>query len=577
MDGTPDLLIEHRADGCTLLRRTTALPPYHRSVTDPLVHWAAATPDAAFLAERDGTGWRRLSYRQALEAVQRIAQSLAQRGLSAERPVLILSGNSIDHALLGLACLHIGVAYAPISVAYSLASQDLAKLRQIVALTTPGLVFAAGSAFRRALDAAIPPDIETVDTLDALHATETRPLPAASGDTVAKLLFTSGSTGAPKAVINTHRMLCANQAMLATRFRFLLTEPPVLVDWLPWSHTFGGNHNFNLVLFNGGTLYIDPGRPLPGQFGPTVQALREAPPTLHLSVPKAWEELAPHLRADPAFNRHFHSRLRVKFYAAASLPQPLWQELAALSDEAGARSVAMVTGLGSTETAPMAMCTGDHASRAGDIGLPMPGVELKLAPVDGKLEVCIRGPSVTPGYWRNPALTEAAFDAEGFYRMGDAVTWIDPQQPEAGLRFDGRLAEDFKLTSGTWVRVGMLRAHLIAALAPHVRDVVVAGQDRDAIAVLALPSDPAAATDPIIRARITAVLTSLAASAGSSSRVTRRAFLTDTLSIDAGEVTDKGSVNQAAVLRCRGDAVAALYHNPPPPHVLCAGPTLVEA
>ena len=577
MDGTPDLLVEHRADGSTLLRRTAALPPYHRSVTDPLVHWAAATPDAIFLAERDGAGWRQLSYRQALAAAQRIGQSLLQRGLSAERPVLILSGNSIDHALLGLACLHVGVAYAPISVAYSLASQDLAKLRQIVALTTPGLVFAAGSAFQRALDAVVAPEVERIDTLDSLLATEPGPAPEVSGNTVAKLLFTSGSTGAPKAVINTHRMLCANQAMLAARFSFVRSEPPVLVDWLPWSHTFGGNHNFNLVLFNGGTLFIDPGRPLPGQFEPTVQALREVAPTLHLGVPKAWQELAPHLRADPAFNHHFHSRLRVKFYAAASLPQPLWEELAALSDEAGGRGIAMVTGLGSTETAPMAICTGDHASRAGDIGLPMPGLELKLAPVNGKLEVCIRGPSVTPGYWRNGALTKAAFDAEGFYRMGDAVCWIDPEQPQAGLRFDGRLAEDFKLSSGTWVRVGQLRAQLIAALAPHVRDVVVAGHDRDAIAVLALPNDPAAAEDPAIRSEIAAVLTSLAKAAASSARVTRLAFLTDALSIDAGEVTDKGSINQAAVLRCRGDAVAALYQNPPPPHVLCAAPKLVEA
>ena len=582
MDTSGGLLVERRADGCTLVRRAAPLPPYRARVSEALLELAAATPDGTFLAERDGDGWRRLSYGQALASVRAIAQGLLQRRLSAERPVLILSGNSIDHALLGLACLHIGVAYAPVSVAYSLASADLAKLKQIVALTTPGLVFAAGDAFGRALGAAIPGDVETVQSLDSLCANPTACVEDAfarvDGDTVAKLLFTSGSTGAPKAVINTHRMLCANQAMLAGRFGFLRDEPPILVDWLPWSHTFGGNHNFNAVLFNGGTLYIDPGRPLPGQFEPTVQALREIAPTLHLAVPKAWEELARHLRADPDLNRRFYSRMRVPFYAAAALPQPVWDDLQSLSREATGAVVPMVTGLGSTETAPMALCIEEGEAQAGHVGQPMLGLELKLTPNQGKLELCIKGPSITPGYWRNAALTQAAFDDEGFFRMGDAVAWIDPARPERGLRFDGRLAEDFKLSSGTWVSVGPLRARLIAALAPHVRDVVIAGHDRDSLAALALPADPVAATDPAIRTWITGVLSELAASAaGSSARVTRLAFLTGTLSIDAGEVTDKGSINQAAVLRCRAAAVADLYAEPPPPHVLCARPARVAA
>ncbi len=577
------LQVEHRADGCTLVRSTRPLPAYPTRVTERLDHWAAQTPDTDFLAERRDGAWRRVTYRQARDAVRSIAQALLQRGLSAERPVLILSGNSIDHALLGLACLHVGIPYAPISAAYSLASTDFMKLRQIVALATPGLVFAAGAAHGPALAATVPAGVETVTELGALAgATPSDAVAAAAGlvngDTVAKLLFTSGSTGSPKAVINTHRMLCANQAMIAGVFCTAEFEPPVLLDWLPWSHTFGGNHNFNLVLFHGGTLFIDAGRPVPGQFGPTVAALREIAPTLHLSVPKAWEELARHLDADPALNRRFFSRLRVPFYAAASLPQPLWDRLQRLSRAATGRVVPMLTGYGSTETAPMALCTDGSSDRAGHIGLPVLGVELKLVAAQGKLEMCIRGPLVTPGYWRDPVRTASAFDAEGFYPMGDAATWLDPARPEAGLCFDGRLAEDFKLTSGTWVSVGPLRAHLIAAMAPDIRDIVVAGHDRDAVAVLAIPADPAAVADRAVRDRVGAVLSRLARQApGSAARVTRLAFLTDTLSIDAGEVTDKGSINQAAVLRCRPAAVAALYAEPPPPHVLCAEPAPVQA
>ena len=569
------LHVEHRSDGSTILRSTVALPPYPARLTDPLAHWAAATPDATFLAERDGVGWRRLSYRAALDGARAIGTALLGRAVSAERPVLILSGNSIDHALLALACLHIGVPYAPISTAYALASQDLAKLRQIVALATPGLVYAAGAEYRRAIDAVLPPDVQWLDDLAPSLAT----VPGAAmdaaaarvdGDTVAKLLFTSGSTGAPKAVINTHRMLCANQAMLAVGIGHFLREPPVLLDWLPWSHTFGGNHNFNLVMFRGGTLFIDPGRPVPGQFDATVAALREVAPTLHLAVPKAWEELAARLRADPALNRAFHSRLRVRFYAAASLSQPLWNELAALSREATGKELPMLTGFGSTETAPMALCTDGLDGRAGHVGLPLPSLTVKLAPVAGKLEIRLRGPSIMPSYWRDPARTADAFDADGYYRLGDAVAWVDPDAPERGLRFDGRLAEDFKLATGTWVSVGPLRTRLIAAMAPHVRDIVLAGHDRDTITALALPFDPAAAHDPTVRAELTATLAALAAVApGSAARVTRMAFLASALSIDDGEVTDKGSLNQAAVLRCRTGEVAALYAEPPPPHVLC--------
>jgi feruloyl-CoA synthase len=569
------LVLEQRHDGSTLLRQAEALPAYPVRVTDKLAHWAAVTPDATFLAERAGHDWHRLSYRDAWRGARAIGQALLDRGLSAERPVLILSGNGIDHALLALGCQLVGVPYAPISVAYSLASQDLAKLRGIVALTTPGLVFAAGPKFARAF-AALPEDTERLDSIETLLRTVPtdavdRAMAAVGPDTLAKFLFTSGSTGSPKGVITTQRMLCSNQAMLAGVFPFVVEEPPVMLCWLPWSHTFGGSHNFNLVLFNGGTLYIDAGRPVPGQFEPTVAALREIAPTLHLVVPKGWEELALRLRADPALNKQFHSRLRVTFYAAASLPQPLWEELERLSVEATGRVLPMLTGYGATETAPAALGTdGEGGGQAGYIGGPLLGVEAKLVPVDGKLEVRLRGPNITPGYWREPAKTAESFDDEGFYCTGDAVAWVDPARPEAGLKFDGRLAEDFKLLTGTWVSVGPLRARLIAAMAPYVREIVVAGHDRDWIAVLAIPYDRAVATDPAVNAQLQAVLNRLAAEAqGSSARVMRMAWLADALSIDAGEATDKGSVNQRAVLKRRGAEVAALYAEQPGPGVLC--------
>ena len=573
---TPEVLVEHRADGSFLLRAPQPLPAYNPRLTDRLVHWAGAAPDRAFLMARDGEGWRTLTYGDALTQVRRLAQGVLSRAVSAERPVLILSGNSIAHALLGLACAHVGVPYAPISVAYSTLSQDHAKLRQIVALTTPGLVFIEGAGFDRAR-AVLPPDIDVVGPGD-LDSEPTVAVDAAfaavRAGTIAKLLFTSGSTGLPKAVINTHGMLCANQAMIGDHFPFLAQEPPVLVDWLPWSHTFGGNNNFNQVLMNGGTMVLDEGRPMPNQFGPTIDALRHVAPTMHLAVPKGWEELARHLQTDPALNRQFWSRMRVPFYAAASLPQPLWDALAALSQAATGRVVSMVTGLGATETAPMAFCNGPGGRVAGHVGLPVAGLDVKLAPVDGKLEARVRGPSITPGYWRDPARTAAAFDDEGYYRMGDALAWVDPAEPGRGLRFDGRLAEDFKLLSGTWVSVGPLRSRLIAAMAPHVRDVVVAGHDRDGIAVLLLPAGP---VDTAMRAHVAAALDRLAREAtGSATRVVRAAFLGSAPSIDAGEITDKGSVNQSAILRRRAEEVIALYADPPPPHVICVMPEAAD-
>src|SRR5690242_20200818 len=424
--GVPQPEIERRADGCILVRSREPLPPYNKTVTEPLARWAKDAPDRVFLAARDASGaWRRLTYAQVHAMVARIAASLLRRGLSAERPIAILSGNDIEHALLGLAAMTIGVPYAPVSPAYSLMSGDFGKLRAILNLVTPGLVFASdGAAFGGAIEAAVPADAELVVTrhppvtrmttvFEDLLGVEDPPGVAAANaavtpDSIAKFLFTSGSTGHPKGVINTHRMLCANQAMLAFGFRFVEDEPPVIVDWLPWSHTFGANHNFNLVLTNGGSLYIDEGNPTPPGVPKTVRNLREIAPTIYFNVPKGYEALVPHLRADEELRANFFSRLKVLFYAGAGLNQTTWNDLTELSVAATGERIILVSSIGSTETSPLALaCTWD-AGRAGNIGLPAPGVELKLVPNEGKLEARLRGPHIFPGYWRAEDLTRAA-------------------------------------------------------------------------------------------------------------------------------------------------------------------------
>ena len=482
--GAFDSVLDRRADGTIYMTAAQALARYHATIGEPLVHWAKAAPDRVFLAQRDAQDrWRTLSYAQTLDQVKRIAASLLRRGLSAERPIVILSGNSIEHALLALAAMVAGIPYAPVSPAYSLMSSDFGKLRMIVDLLTPGLVFAAdGGPFARALYATVADDIELVvaqnplgdrpvtmfadligtDDRAGVAAAQARVTP----DTIAKFLFTSGSTGTPKAVINTHRMLCANQAMISSGFAFVKDEPPVVVDWLPWSHTFGSNHNFNLVLINGGSFYIDDGNPTPPGVPKTARNLRDIAPTIYFNVPKGYEALVPHFHADEQLRKNFFSRLKVLFYAGASLNQTTWDELTDLSVAATGERIIFLSSLGSTETAPSALaCTWD-ADRAGNIGVPFPGVELKLVPNEGKLEARLRGPLITPGYWRQEQHTRDAFDDEGFYKIGDALKFADASDPGQGLLFDGRLAEDFKLTSGTWVSVGPLRARFVDFFAP---------------------------------------------------------------------------------------------------------------
>ena len=594
--GKPDVVLETSADGVMHIRTAQPLGKYHRKLSDALEHWARTAPERTFLAQRDSQGdWRKLSYAQVLSDVRRIGAALLRRGLSPDKPIVVLSGNDIEHALLGLAATYVGIPYAPISPAYSLMSSDFGKLRMILELLTPGLVFVNdGGPFARALYAAVPDEIELVvarnppgdrkTTLfsDLLDAPDDASVDAAhdavTPDTIVKFLFTSGSTGSPKAVINTHRMLCSNQAMLASGFAFVTDEPPVVVDWLPWSHTFGSNHNFNMVLTCGGSLYIDEGNPTPPGVPKTVRNLREIAPTIYFNVPKGYEALVAHFRADETLRRNFFSRLKVLFYAGAGLNQTTWDELTQLAVETTGERIIFLSSLGSTETSPLALACSWDFDRPGNIGVPTPGVELKLVPNEGKLEARLRGPHITPGYWRQHELTRDAFDEDGFYKIGDALKFVDPNDPGKGLLFDGRIAEDFKLSTGTWVSVGPLRARFIDHFTPYVRDVVFAGADRDFIAALVFPDieacrklgglgPDASASDivgaPGVRQKFAELLKKLAApSQGSSTRVARAILMADLPSMDKSEMTDKGSINQRAVLRNRASMVDELYGTP---------------
>jgi feruloyl-CoA synthase len=587
--------VEARPDGSTLLRSTEALRWYPARLTDSLMQWAQDAPDRTLVARRDHAGeWRRVSYAQMLQRARAVGQSLLELGLSAERPVAILSGNDIEHLTLSLGAMWAGVPAVPVSSAYSLVSQDHAKLRHILGNVTPGLVFASDPGYARAIAASVAPEVPVVLTegtlegravrsFDSLVATTPGPaLDAAHDrvgpDTIAKFLFTSGSTRQPKGVITTQRMLCSNQQMLRQCLGFLAEEPPVLVDWLPWNHVFGGSHNVGIALYNGGTLYIDDGKPTPAGIAETLRNLRQISPTIYFNVPKGLEEIANAMDTDPRLRDTLFKRCKAIMFAGAALSQAVWDKLHAHAEAAVGERVRVITGLGMTETAPSCTFAVGTDVASGHIGLPAPGVEVKLVPEPGsggKTEIRFRGPHVMPGYWRAPQETAAAFDDEGFYRTGDAVRWIDPADPQRGLLFDGRIGEDFKLSSGTFVSVGPLRARIVLAGDPCVQDAVITGLNRDEVGALIFPRADAcralAGADadtplpellhhPEVRAFFQALADRLWREAtGSASRVARLHVLAEPPAIDRGEVTDKGSINQRAVLTHRAALVEALY------------------
>jgi len=599
----PDVILEARVDGSRRFRSKIDLGgDYARCCGEWLEYWARVQPERRFLAERTLHGaWATLSYGQALDRVMRIATWMLGQRLSAERPVVILSDNSIEHALLSLAAMHIGVPSCAISPGNSLLSKDHGKLKANFDLLRPGAVFAdpleafapaltavrplhdgvviAGSHSRSAQDAVAFAELETHRDDDAVrHAfAQVRP------DTIAKFLFTSGSISTPKAVVNTQRMLCASQKAKELIWPFLKKTPPILVDWLPWSHTFGGNHNFNLVLRWGGTLYVDDGKPTPALLNKTVRNLKDVAPTLYFSVPRAYDMLVPLLRDDAELRRSFFSQLQLIFYAGAALPQHLWDELGRLTAQAVGSSIAMVSSWGSTETAPLATDCHYQATRSGVIGVPVPGVELKLVPVADKLEVRVKGPNVFPGYWKQPELTREAFDEDGFYRIGDAVEFVDPRRPELGLLFDGRVGEDFKLLTGTWVHVGSLRVRGIDAMSPVAQDIVVTGHDRDEIGFLVFPNLPECRkfaclphdapvedvlTHPAIVRRVREGMSVLAQSGGSSTYPARVMLMAEPPSAEVGEITDKGYINQRIVRSRRADLVQWLHADIPDKNVI---------
>ena len=615
LGGALQALTNHSADGSVRMRSIESLLPPAIRLTDRLELHARLTPDRVFVAKRgtDG-GWRTISFAQMLDRARRIGQALARRELSAERPIVILSDNDLEHLSLAMAAHWVGIPIAPVSPAYSTISKDYSQLRHIFSTLTPGLVFASnGSAYGSAIAAidrfaapqSAPVEVVLTEGVDAAALAGRSITPFASlldhepghegaeahsrvgPDTIAKFLFTSGSTKQPKAVINTQRMICTSQQQILQCFQFMRDEPPVLVDWLPWNHTFGGNHNIGIVLYNGGTLYIDDGKPTPAGITQTLLNLREIAPTIYFNVPKGFEEIARAMGDDEQLRRSLFSRVNAFMYAGAGLSQAVWDLLDQHGVATIGKRICIFSGLGMTETAPSCTFALGPDIRSGHIGLPVPGVEAKLVPVDGKLEARFRGPNVMPGYWRAPDETRAAFDEEGFYRTGDAVVFLDPADPGKGLAFDGRIAEDFKLSTGTFVNVGPLRAKIILAGDPLVQDVVVAGMNRDDLGLLIFPRIDDArrkfglaasltAGEVLADQRVRGFFQSLLdrlwrEGTGSASRPARALLLADPPSIDRGELTDKGSINQRAVLNHRAALVERLYSQPTDASVLLPG------
>ena len=579
--------------GALHMRSLEPLDEYPPRLLDRLVHWAQVRPEQTFIAARQADGdWRRISYAQMLDSVRAVAQSLLSYGLSADKPLVLLSGNDIEHLQLAFGALYAGIPYCPVSPAYSLLSQDFAKLRHVCDLLQPGLVFVSDAEpFQRAIDTVLPAEtplitvrgqvtgrrqVSFASLLEQPGSAEAEAAFASTGpDSIAKFLFTSGSTKLPKAVITTQRMLCANQQMLLQTFPVFGEEPPVLVDWLPWNHTFGGSHNVGIVLYNGGSFYLDDGKPTAQGFAQTLRNLKDVSPTAYLTVPKGWEELASALEQDPELREVFFKRISLFFFAAAGLSQSVWDRLDRVAEQHCGERIRMMAGLGMTEASPSCTFTTGPLSMAGYVGLPAPACEVRLVPVDGKLEARFRGPHIMPGYWRSPQQTLEAFDAQGFYCSGDALKLADPREPQLGLMFDGRIAEDFKLSSGVFVSVGPLRSRAVLEGSPYVQDLVITAPDRECLGALVFArmfecrklsglapdaSDAEVLASAPVREWFADWLQRLNREAtGNASRLEWIALLDKPASIDRGEITDKGSINQRAVLQWRAEQVEALY------------------
>ncbi len=601
----PSVDVDRLADGALILKSTDPLGDYHRQMGIPLRLWAEQSPNRLFLAERNLDGeWRKVTYAEARGICDRLSQALMDRGLNRRRPLVILSDNSVNFALLGLAAMQVGIPVSPVSPSYSLMSSDYSKLKPIIELLEPGIIYVEdGAAYEKALNAIELKDAEVVVTrnppagiratfLESLLAAAPGPavdeaFDAVQPDDTAKYLFTSGSTGAPKAVINTHRMLCSNQQMNVQTLRFLADHPPVMVEWLPWNHTAAGNQIFNMVMFHGGSYYIDGGRPVPGKFEETLRNLRDVSPTAYFNVPAGFAALLPHLEQDAGFRDHFFKDLEFVWYAGAALTQDLWDRFERVAYRATGRRIVMTSGFGTTESSPSLSFAHWPGAELGHVGLPLPGAELKLAPVGDKLEVRAKGPLMSPGYYKDPELTAASHDEDGFYKFGDAMRLVDPDDPKRGLIFDGRISENFKLATGTWVTVGQLRVDLVAAAAPLIQDMVICGHDRKYVAALAWPALPGCREiaglgedtgisevigHPDVGAALAKKLAaSNAAAGGSSRRIKRLMLLEEPAQIDANEITDKGYVNQRAVLERRADLVDALFADPAPEQVIEIG------
>jgi feruloyl-CoA synthase len=590
---THDVVHTRRADGAIFLHARQALGPVANRTTDWLDHWAQATPDAVFLAERSGAGWREVGYLAAQQQARALAAGLLDLGLGPDKPIMVISGNGVDHGLLALAAQYVGVPIVPVAEQYALIPEARKQLDYVTGLTRPGLIFAEnGTALKDVLQRdsfagahivvsrGATRGMISLDALARMHGDISSVHSGVGPDTVAKILMTSGSTSAPKGVLTTHKMMCTNQTQIAQALPFLAVRPPRIVDWLPWNHVFGGSHNFNLMLANGGALYVDNGKPVPVLVDKSIENLRLKTGTLAFNVPIGFAKLRDVMRNDHALRQAYFEELDMLFYSGASLPQDVWADLEAMARDVRGEMPLFTSSWGLTETAPAVLLQHEPTDRSGIVGVPLPGVEVKLIPqADMRYEIRVKGPNIFAGYFDDPAKSASAFDAEGYFCTGDAMKFLDPENINLGLRFDGRISEDFKLMTGTWVRAANLRLEVLAALGPDVADVVLTGVDRAEIGVMIVPSalvrtaadtteDAGALLSPEVAERIASGLARVGT--GSSTSIARALILAEPPQIADGEVTAKGNLNFNKILTRRADMLARLYDNKDPATILIA-------